>query len=186
MNNVVETAEYSNTSSPSERIGTNYSTSSLFLTLKTIGDLSAIQQNQDEYKLQIKKRWEMFKQAYVKDSKFFLKIDTSKLPLWTFNMTSQVLDNINDTIKNNFDNKITTTYAYAKYYNGQSFSWKKCEILSYDPITNMYSIEFIDSKNTFFDTSVNLSTDSTATMLPYLLEVPILYSLFNIIMFCNF
>jgi hypothetical protein len=142
--------------SPSERIGTNYSISTLCLTLKLIGDLKVVQENKDDYTQQIEKRWKALKESYIKENKMFLKIDTSKLPLWTFDTTPQTLNDDNDNNNDNNNNKSnssnnsdnTIKYAYAKYYNGQAFHWEKCKILSYDPVTNMYTIEFIESRKT--------------------------------------
>ena len=88
--------------SPSERIGTNYSISTLCLTLKLIGDLKVVQENKDDYTQQIEKRWKALKESYIKENKMFLKIDTSKLPLWTFDTTPQTLNDDND---NNNDNR---------------------------------------------------------------------------------
>ena len=52
--------------SPSERNGTNYSISTLCLTLKLIGDLKVVQENKDDYTQQIEKRWKALKESYIK------------------------------------------------------------------------------------------------------------------------
>ena len=126
--------------SPSERIGTNYSLSTLCLSLKLIGDLNSVRENETEYKLKIENRWKSLRASYIKESKLFLKIDTSKLPLWSFDTPTESNNDIQTSIKNK------ATYAYAKYYNGKAFNWEKCKILNYDPMTNKYRIKFVKSK----------------------------------------
>ena len=86
--------------SPSERIGTNYSLSTLCLSLKLIGDLNSVRENETEYKLKIENRWKSLRASYIKESKLFLKIDTSKLPLWSFDTPTESNNDIQTSIKN--------------------------------------------------------------------------------------
>ena len=59
--------------SPSERIGTNYSLSTLCLSLKLIGDLNSVRENEMEYKSKIENRWKSLRASYIKESKFVLE-----------------------------------------------------------------------------------------------------------------
>jgi energy-coupling factor transporter ATP-binding protein EcfA2 len=131
----------------SERIGTNYS-------VQTIGMSPRLSHsNSGKYckslidakmKKEVDQQWQVLNSSTVQSHEMFLHLDSSKLPLWNFISSKNSENETGPTDNALVEEEDSMQTAQAKLYIDGQWTWRNCEVLSYDPKDSLYIISFID------------------------------------------
>ena len=127
----------------SERLGANYSIQTLGMSPRLLHQNGSRDAYHDILKKRIDKQWQIINSSEIQENQLFLHLDSSKLPLWTFDQgepgsSGAVFVSDNSNTQNSF--------AQAKLYKDGRWTWQPCRILKYNSISALYTVKFVGTK----------------------------------------